>query len=1393
MAKLTGATAYATTYYTAGSGSPPNLAIDGKSNTRWESNSTGGDAIKEVFVLGFAQPVTPKQIRLLLGTWGPDLRIGYSHEGGTVKANYTEIKGITFASEPNDSRGNPWVYGPSGADLNTQNVILLPDNQIAAKFWGIWFTSTTGIDRVRIWEISMYDTVGDEGANPTLPTVLPTSPFLSTPVGWKRTEYSTVGQFTHVPESATKLMLIAAQGAGAGGFVNLNLDGSVAPATAFQGGDAVVATAAGNVLIAPGAVSYTAAEASLQYSGKTEFDWINYADFATRSSSRIAAGNDAGAAGGLADIGGVAGVAYKLTPQITNSGMGATNNFRTADAAVPVTLQNFTRGSADGYRSDAVAVGTECLLEMTFNAYAGQVITVSYGKGGSSTSFGTVNVYVNDQLLASDASSYLGGKSVAYTVTQNGPVTVKQTCTRTGSNAAAYVYLSAVLITGVGQGGSFGGASGRQSRVVMAPATLSLTVPKGGIGQPAGQTLTSEHSGTRGSGGSSGGNGGDGVIVVYEYQGFMAYSEPADYSLANYNVATNPLPGVYRTDYVGRGIASKQNYVHKLRPSTKNVLVLMSGCGGGNAQLINAVLPEIYSDPAIVSTNQKTFTAGSGVSSPRELSGGYIWSRPGKVGEFSSNSETIWQSNGVANQYFSSGLGIFSNYGYSRAGQYTGTNTSTVYSGGSGAAAFFMLTEADIVDRTINIQVPGQGDAGGTPQAYGYPGVVVIYETESIPSLKVTQLVEQILMKDVVPSTYVTQTPELMLKKDGAANTQVTQTPELILVKEGEQNNSLQVSYANVGFIVEAGDPETWITQTSEQLLVKQGSTNTQVTQSAEMILARTPRIPYRMTQLAELVFVSEIPSVFWLNFGEVADPVKDRMYTSLTGRATSVQPGAYIQLEGPIAKGTTMFVNDVDVGLSSPIANNDRVRIVGGIPNWWQPSINVYTYYLTNGEVTREQVGMWLFKHPVRVPTKPRAYSMTTSPRWILVKSYSSTATILSIFTKARIAVHNLNALASSSYSRIGPVVGTLIVKLNAAKYSMGQKVSQSYHAMAKDSLGPVVSQSYHALSKAFDAVMASAQISQFIQDDFIPTKNYFGQNVVTFDSGIGVGAAYYEMTVEQLQASYGLTAQNSSLEVASPGAALLENAAFLEAAVGYSDVDQEYNAVPQGTVVPVDQDFDYVPVGKSYSDTQEYEAMITTGFASTFTMGFTDTIAYSVLGSSDYTRYLSGNTGVWDVSMYIVRPKMTLAQMFPAERSFGHTELVGKTAEVHSAHEFHNFRTTPIYAGAVGVSTYQTGIVKRVEKVVQVQINWVRVKAQMGVYKNTPYRPAQIATGRGKASLYMGFDTTADAKDFTANYSGVKILQKFNGYVYNLDVDKTFVCEIYYNGPISGLIQGG
>lgn len=1383
MAKLNPGSVLA---YSAYASSVAAMATDGNSATRWESNTTYAGTINEILVLGFGQPVTPKQIRILFSLWGPDLRIGYSQTGGTVKANYTELKNIIFASEPNDSAGKPWVFPGTGVDLNNQNVILLPDNTIAAKFWGIWVNDTTNVDRLRVWEISMYDTVGDEGANPTIPAIVPASPFTTTPNAWKRTEYATVGQFTHVPDADTKLMLVAAQGAGSGGVVNINMDGTPAPVTAYQGGDAIVATADGNILVAPGAAGSSVAAAISQFNGKTKFDWSRYTNLGSAASNIIAAGNSSGSAGGLASMGGTAGVAYTLSAQNTNSGMTASNNFRTADAVVPVTLQNYTRGSADGYRSDAVEIGVACSMEMTFNAYAGQVVNITYGKGGSSTSFGTVNVYANDQLLVSDAAAFLGSKSFAYTVTQTGPVTIKQTCTRTGTNAAAYVYLSNIAITGVGQGGSFGGASGRQGQLIMAPATLNLTVPKGGIGQPAGQPLTSAHNGTRGSGGSSGGNGGDGVIVVYEYKGFMSYSEPIDYSWANYNVATNPMAGIYRTDYVGQGLGLTQNYVHKLRPRTKNVLVLLSGAGGGLAQIINSPTTPAKNDPTIVSCGTKTFSAGSGGSSWRYSSSDNYPCSGGDPGVFTGNGETIWQSNGVSTgTNAASSIGVFGSYGASKSGVQgagQGINNST-WSGGSGAAALLLLGESDLTSGEISIQVSGQGPGSGpNPYDVGNPGVVVIYETETISSPRITQLIEQLLVKGTVSATNTTQITEQLLTKQGIGNSQTTQNAELLLVKEGEQNNSLQVSYANVGFIVDAGDPETWTTQTAEQLLLKQARTNTQLTQSAEMILARVPRIPYRMTQLAELIFVSEIPTVFWLNFGEINDPVKNQMYTSLTGRASSVQPGAYIQLEGPVAEGTTMFVNGVDVGLSSPIANNDRVHIVGGIPNWWQPSINVYTYYLTNGEVTREQVGMWLFKHPVRVPAKPRAYSMQyANNKWVLTKTYYSMANIRSIFTKALSALANLTlgTLVTRGYSQIGPVMTTLVAKTNAAKASLGQMVSKAYHALAKGA----------------DSIITKAQISKFVQDDFVPAQNYFGRNGITFDSGVDVGAAYYEMTVQQLQAAYGFATQDQLAAVGAPGAALLENAEFIESNVYSSGVEQSYESVPQGNVDFVEQEYQYNAVGKSFSNEQEYIAMLSTGFAAPFYMGFTDSIAYSVLNSFEFINYQYGGTGTWDMpgeTAELAKAKMVLMQMFPAEKSDGHTEFVQRTPVPHGAHEFHNFITTPMVSG-IGISKFQQSAIKRVERVTRVQINWVRVKAQMGVWKNTPYRNAQNVNGRGKASLYMGFDTLADVQNYTSNYSDVTTLQMYNGYTYNVGVDKSFICEIYFNGPISGLIRGG
>jgi len=1364
MAKIQGATAYATTSY----GSTPSQAIDGSTLTRWESNNTYAATVNDVFVLGFPRRVTPKQIRLLFRTWGQDLHVGYSHTGGTVKSSYTEIKVVNIATEPNDSLGNKWnvvTDNNGGMDVSSSNVLLLPENEIAAQYWAIWINNATGVDRLRIWEISLHDTVGDEGINPTLPNSIPVPPFTASPSPyWKRTEYSTPGPFSHTPDADTKLMFLVAQGAGAGGRVVHKLDGSITPVSG-PGEATTIASAAGTILTANGGANDGTGGLLYDDRGKSTENWIRYDYRAGINGGVVVAGgalaSPAGANTGV--LGATTGASFILVP----AGQPVTNTFTgTSEIKGTVTYEKFARDAAYGLKSQVTTANESGYVEYSFLGYAGRNVTINVRRN---IGYPTINAAGRIRFNGVLRSTFSGvsEQTEAFTYAMvDGVNTVRlEFGNLSPVQAGTFASITSVVLSGTGAPGVNAGGSGALSRLYMAPKPLTGVIGKGGVGQAGEQpNVTAAQNSTRGSGGAPGGNGGDGVIVVYEYKGFMAYGDSPLPTFANYNVAPGTeVAGASRTDYIGLTNGGQRSFTHKLREKTKNVFIIMVGAGGSR-ELASISQP----DSTVVVAGAGRWEAKSGWNSTGTsgVSGGV----------FVSDNDSINSGDGVA--------GI---YGYDTlatspiAGNYGRGSGSYPYkgAGGAGAYGFFALSQAQMASRSIDILV-----GNNTATTYQeLPGAVFVFETESDNVLQVTQVVEELLVKASVSNTQITQSSELLFAKSPIANTQTSQTPELMLVKEGEQNNWLQVSYANIGFVVDAEDPATAVTQTAEQLLVKQPVTQTMLTQSAEMILARVPRIPYRMTQVAELVFVSEIPSVFWLNFGEVNDPVKDQIYTSLTGRATSVQPGAYIQLEGPHAEGTTMFVNGVDVGLSSPIANNDRVQIVGGIPNWWQASINVYTYYLVNGEVTREQVGMWLFKHVVRTPTKPRAYAAQyTNNKWQFLKNGLSTAQLpKSIIGRAYAALSNtLSVLVSRGYSALGATLGQLVSSAQQATNSLGQMVVQAKHQLAEGA----------------QSLITKTYAAEFEQNDFILLQTQDDQNTVTFDSGVGVGADRFDMTVINPKVKYGIVHDVAQGEINGPGMVQFENVEFIESGVNSDAMEIEFETPIYVGVELTDFHFEYNAVGKSYSDVQEYEAVLSTGFAAPFLMGFTDTIAYSVLQEFAFVGVRSGGTGLADIpqgTADLSQVKFGIGELFGNEKSHGHTEFVQRTPEVHGAHDFHNFQSFPVYSGAIGISTYKTGIIKRTEHVERVQISWIRIKAQMGVAQNTPYRPQQATNGRGKASLYQGFDTLSDVLDFTANYDGVTTLQKFNGYVYNLDVDKTFVCEVYYNGPISGLMQGG
>lgn len=1427
MAKLIG-TANASGFYADFGTGRPETALDGKFETGWSSQKTYNATAGELFALIFDQPVTPKRFEFWMNSWGRSIQIGYADTFSTSKTDYTILRSIDTVAA--DSAGRPWVGAAS--NRSQKNIIALPDNTVAARVWmfstvtmgstiyvgSMGSTATnTSVDRLRIREVDVYDTLTQEdGRNPKVPGTQPVAPWTATPAFFKRTEFLNPGNFSFTPDPDTTAIMVIAQGAGGGGIIQTLKDDSANTVPAGPGGATIVRRTNGDQLIAAnGGSAPTAGQATFP----TISDWLKPPATLAASNGSTVAGF-VSAAGGSNSLGanGGTGFTYEQTSKI------ATVNFRDlSDNTLPPTANSgWVRDTTYGWRSNNKSHNSSSYVIFASAPYLkSQQISFSWGVSSENT-YDKLTIRIllpsgqsTDWLVVSGVQS----STSLYTIPSDGMYGFQFIYTKDSSNSSGLdqAWVGGVVSSVGYRASSLGGGAGGAASLLMLAEPLEFSIGAGGVGSPADHAVTSAQNGTKGSGGAGGGNGGNGAVIVYEYKGLLTYDSPLQYNLTNFNVAPVEMQGIYRTDYVGQGVSTTQNYVHKLRPRTRNVLVLMAGCGGGNAQIVNIAYPQITNDPAIVAIGARRYTAGSGSSSYRETSGSYWGAVAGRGGMFVSDDETIWRANGSFSSYPANLTAIFSSYGSSREGTWANGNTaSQTYSGGSGAAALIFAGGDALGDRTITIQVPGAGDGPGVAYAQGYPGVVVIYETESDIGPYTTQISQQTLVKDVPhPDTLISQTSEQVLVKEKQVGTRITQNNQQVLVKEkqvgtqitqvAEQvliresdnaNNPLQISYAAMAYIIDAPDPTTAITQNNQQVLLrdKQGPTNS--TQLAQQILLKAFPATFRFTQVTQQILVAENPSVFFMNFGNLEYPLKNYLYDSREARATSVPDGAYIQLEGAFAEGSYMVVNGVNVGLSSPVKNNDRVQLHSGVTNYWQLSINVYAYYMVNGEVTREMVGRWNIIQPELSPQKPRAYSVYyTNKQWLITKTKYSTGTITSIFTKARTALSN--------------VMQVLVGKGNTALANARDAVYNGANTSLLDAIKPVksaaqfavysmqskASQVYHRLAAGMDSIVTKTYAKEADASKFSFIQATDAKHGITFDSGVGVGAQYYEMDVQQSQAGFG-DLELVGFEALPPATNLYENMEFIDSPLGTGATDLAFDPLPLGSTVPVDQDFDYVQVGKSYSDTQEYEAMLTTGFASTFEMGFTDTIAYSVLNSFDFVGVRSGGTGFWIVPLDtadITRPKMSLMQMFPAEKSHNHTEFVQQTPEAHGAHEFYNFSTTPIFAGAPGNATFTTGIIRRVEHAVPVQIGWVRVKAQMGVYKNTPYRPAQIATGRGNASLYQGFDTHNDVLDFTANYSGVTTLQKFNGYVYNLDVDKTFVCEVYYNGPISGLMQGG
>jgi hypothetical protein len=1355
---------------------------DGNTGTGWSGGNAGGNSVLDWVALQFSKSTKVQKLDVFIYSWGKTIVVGYANSLPTAKTDFTVVRTIDITQTPLDDIGVPWAR-------NTRNTILLPSNNAFAPIWGVWTNDSSanplgvgggGVDRVRMMELNMYSDgqaaplPTPPGPNPKPPSGSPSVPFATTPAGWTRTEIAVNGSGTFTPDPYTTLIAVGLQGAGSGGRVNVSLTGQTTPNNAtLNGGDTFISNASGVIARAPGGVGSAIPFAS-KFAGDigTPCDWLRAVDNNGRAGATTAVGSNVGTAGGQSFINGVAGTAITLAAQDTNGAVTATTTF-TGAAALPFTptFVNAARNSGTGLTT-AIALATAgtptqtASIEFSFKGYAGQVVTLNfYHLIPNAQSSGTYKLN-NDAPVPLNVSS---GTTVSpsFPLSADGTQTIRFDLSTTATTGTIpRIQVSSMQLTGVGQAGGSSGASGRTAAFFFLPdGPFNYTVGKGGIGQAGGQTVTAATHGTRGSGGGTGGNGGDGVLVIYEYKSPLPLETAPQPLFATYNqILTTEVQAAYRSNYVGQasnvagqGWGSQTAFTHKLRPRTKNVLVLMTGPGGqwrsSNPPLEpDQSLPTVLTSGSLSNTAEsgwtgKTFggsTGNGGIGGNMQDASNVLFGATGTTGGSTGNS--------TPNTSVIAG-------GYGSGGQ---SSYLSIAGGGCGGYGLVIIpASAFPADRTLSLLLGNTGTSAS-------PGAIFLFETETENSPFITQLTESILRKEANAATAITQSAEQILLKNTNAATTVSQSVEQIIYKESESTNNLQVSHANIAFVVDADDPATAISQAAESVLIRSGPAQTLVTQSTEQVFMRTATLPFRITQMAELVFAAELPSIFWLNFGTIQYPLVKKFYDSQIGRATSVQPGAYIQLESPHLEGTTLVVNGVEVGLSSPIANNDQVLIRGGITNFYQTEMNVYTYYTKNGTIARELVGQWKFTREPLTPTHSRKYSVPyTNTNWIKTGNSFGLANIVSVWTQAK--------------SQLGAVLSAAMASGRSALASLTGVFSKAMASMFGGK-GAIVSQNNHATAQGAESIITKADAALSTHDAANTAAPH--ANLQAWDGYTQMQAGYDTVDLPEFERSFDHIDH-------------YENVNFVgDHQVGFGlTLAVEYKMIGPVGYGTVQKEYEYNAVGKSYSSEQQYTAIYNSGSGKPFSMTAIGTIAYSVLVSTTYTKNSGVGTGNWLMptgQADVAKTGFGFVVMNQAERAIAHPHLADRTVEQGANHNQGYFETSPIMH-KVGFGNFDQTVVKSSVNSGAVDRIVIHTQHYLARANLTAYRPAEAISGRGKASLYMGFDTLQDVQDYTEQYSGVTTLAAYNGYVYNLAVDKSFVCEIYFNGPVSGLIQGG
>lgn len=638
----------------------------------------------------------------------------------------------------------------------------------------------------------------------------------------------------------------------------------------------------------------------------------------------------------------------------------------------------------------------------------------------------------------------------------------------------------------------------------------------------------------------------------------------------------------------------------------------------------------------------------------------------------------------------------------------------------------------------------------------------------------------------------------------------VNNVAQQFLVKDNSPID-LQVSQMGLALIEDYPDPDTATTQLAQTVLSTDADGDSRVTQIAVQLVRKDPVSDYRATQIAEMFLLSELPSRLWLDFGILRNPVKNQLYESQTGTATLVKPNSYIQLEGLLPEGTTLFVNGVATGLSAPLVTGDEVYVYGGVTNYFQSVIILYVYSTVNGEVSREQAGQWTIVQPELVGSIRRSYSENTSV--VAINSpvaYTKTDRV-AILTKVHDRLVELSSVVTKALTQTADLVGVLARRSHAAYADLVGVLASRKYAEYDSNNGYESSRSHPAYFAGFDSgIHPSSYATLFTQDGFDDTKNhtsfaqadgfedttaltsfaqangfedtslntYFGE-IFGYEGGAKIHNAYVPNTYDILPLTVRLYSNNEYIRN------------FISQYFNVNaDFEQSFSHVNMG-----EQTYEYLDVGKSFYSTVVFEGIPFSRFSTVFYMSV---IATNVSDNHEtnlgYAPGVGVQTATWQMPSFVDRHTVRLTVMYMPIPTEAYSVLYDSIPEKTGAHELGAFDTYGIMH-SVGYSVTPRDVVKTIAAIGVVPLVSINTRASSTLVNLTVYRHEQHQPLVNSASTYMGFDTEAQMRAYTSaeGFYGVVKINAINGVIYNLDVDRTFVCEIYTNDPIAGLIHGG